>query len=146
MKNAFAEWWDKDGRYIDPDTSDVPWFDKRKELAAIAFKSGLETSAEYYEAILAMTVGRLEGTVEGHPTSRINFLQRIDELRRIEKSASALLATVKQFDTLVRKLEGTEIEYGLAIALGEVLLNSHEAIIEAVGVEAAMDFIDEAAQ
>jgi len=38
-------------------------------------------------AVLAMTVARLGGTVEGAPTHRINFLQRIDELRRIEKMA-----------------------------------------------------------
>lgn len=33
----FESWWTSDGRFIDPDTSDVPWFDKRKELAALAF-------------------------------------------------------------------------------------------------------------
>lgn len=53
-----------------------------------------------------------------------------------------LLDVVKQFDALVRKLEGTEIEYSLAIALSEVLVNAHEAVIKAVGVEAAMDWID----
>lgn len=34
---TFDDWWMLDGRYIDPDTSDVPWFHKRKELAALAF-------------------------------------------------------------------------------------------------------------
>lgn len=33
----FESWWASDGRFIDPDTSDVDWFDKRKELAALAF-------------------------------------------------------------------------------------------------------------
>jgi hypothetical protein len=34
---AFRDWWDKDGRFYDPDTSDVPWFDKREFLAEYAF-------------------------------------------------------------------------------------------------------------
>ena len=37
---CFEDWWSTDGRYIDPDTEDVPWFDKRKELAALAFIAG----------------------------------------------------------------------------------------------------------
>lgn len=35
-------------------------------------------------AVLAMAVDRLGGIVEGHATARLNFLQRIDELRDIE--------------------------------------------------------------
>lgn len=42
---------------------------------------------EYYGGILSMTVARLEGTVEGYPTHTGNFLQRIDELRKIERKA-----------------------------------------------------------
>lgn len=37
---AFDDWWLADGQYIDPDTSDVPWFDKRRGLAEAAFKAG----------------------------------------------------------------------------------------------------------
>lgn len=36
------------------------------------------------EGVINMTVDRLGGMVEGAPTYRVNFLQRIDELRRIE--------------------------------------------------------------
>lgn len=39
---AFETWWEKDGRFYDPDTEDVPWFDKRKDLAEIAFRKGVE--------------------------------------------------------------------------------------------------------
>lgn len=39
---AFEKWWAEDGRMYDPDTEDVPWFDKRKELAELAFAKGLE--------------------------------------------------------------------------------------------------------
>lgn len=31
--SAFEEWWSREGRFIDPDTEDVPWFDKRKVLS-----------------------------------------------------------------------------------------------------------------
>ncbi len=37
------------------------------------------------DAVLVMAVARLGGTVEGRPTIRLNFLQRIDELREIER-------------------------------------------------------------
>jgi hypothetical protein len=37
------------------------------------------------DGTLNMAVDRLGGTVEGAPTSRINFLQRIDELVLMEK-------------------------------------------------------------
>lgn len=42
--------------------------------------------------VLAMTVARLGGLVEGNPTHRINFLQRIDALRKTEKTALEALA------------------------------------------------------
>jgi hypothetical protein len=38
------------------------------------------------EGVLSMTVARLGGIVEGNPTGRHNFLQRIDELREIERT------------------------------------------------------------
>ena len=37
------------------------------------------------DAVLSMTVSRLGGLVEGRPTARLNFLQRVDELREIER-------------------------------------------------------------
>ena len=39
---TFENWWSTDGRMYDPDTEDVPWFDKRKALAALAFDKGVE--------------------------------------------------------------------------------------------------------
>lgn len=41
MELRFEKWWGESGRYIDPDTDDVPWFDKRKELCAVAFGVGV---------------------------------------------------------------------------------------------------------
>lgn len=40
----------------------------------------------------AMTVHRLGGEVEGAPTHAGNFLQRVDQLRAIERAAMALLS------------------------------------------------------
>jgi len=40
---------------------------------------------EMRDAQISMTVARLGGIVEGHPTGSHNFLQRIDELREIER-------------------------------------------------------------
>jgi hypothetical protein len=39
---TFDDWWQRDGRYFDPDTDDVPWFDKRKELAEYAWHRAKE--------------------------------------------------------------------------------------------------------
>ena len=36
-------------------------------------------------SVLAMAVARLGGIVEGNPTGRVNFMQRIDALREIER-------------------------------------------------------------
>ena len=48
----FEEWWAKDGRYIDPDTEDVPWVNKPKELAAAAFMAGLGKDKILYGCIV----------------------------------------------------------------------------------------------
>ena len=36
----FEDWWASQGKFIDPDTEDVPWFDKRKGLAEAAYDAG----------------------------------------------------------------------------------------------------------
>ena len=51
---TFDTWWRDEGRFIDPDTSDVPWFDKREELAHCAFDaaaSGLEAAEAIVDAL-----------------------------------------------------------------------------------------------
>lgn len=40
--NTFGKWWAEDGRFYDPDTEDVSWFDKRKDLAELAYAKGVE--------------------------------------------------------------------------------------------------------
>jgi hypothetical protein len=64
---------------------------------ALARVAALETALaqarldhECSEGVLSMTVARLGGIVEGNPTGRHNFLQRVDALRRMEGENTAL--------------------------------------------------------
>ena len=41
MLVGFEKWWQEQGRSLDPDTEDVPWYDKREALAHIAFDEGV---------------------------------------------------------------------------------------------------------
>jgi hypothetical protein len=59
-------------------------------LRVVAELAEARLSHQSSEAVLAMTVARLGGQVEGRPTHRINFLQRVDELREIEAQRDAL--------------------------------------------------------
>ena len=43
LERKFEEWWEASGKMFDPDVDTVPWFDKRKELAAYAFEAGSRT-------------------------------------------------------------------------------------------------------
>lgn len=52
--------------------------------------------AQAAEGVLAMAIARLGGEVEGRPTARVNFLQRVDELRRIEESTEQALSAVHE--------------------------------------------------
>jgi predicted nuclease with TOPRIM domain len=53
--------------------------------ALLAERDGLKLKNDCLIAQRHMTIARLGGKVEGHPTCEIDFLQRIDELREIEK-------------------------------------------------------------
>lgn len=43
----YWNWWHREGRYYDPDFSEVPWFDKRKFLAEKAFDAGVAQGSNY---------------------------------------------------------------------------------------------------
>jgi Lar family restriction alleviation protein len=47
LLGAFDEWWNRVGQYYDPDTDDVPWFDKRRALAEHAFDAATAQSRNY---------------------------------------------------------------------------------------------------
>ncbi len=43
---SFEEWWRSDGKFCDPDTEDVSWYDKREGLAAAAFIAGTKSGPQ----------------------------------------------------------------------------------------------------
>ena len=47
MMETFEQWWERDGKFFDPDTDDVPWFDKRKFLAEYAWARARAQSRNY---------------------------------------------------------------------------------------------------
>lgn len=47
MNMHFESWWEREGKSFDPDTSDVPWEDKRKALAEKAFDVAMAISQNY---------------------------------------------------------------------------------------------------
>lgn len=67
--------------------------DERDAARAEAALSKQET-----HAVEHMLVRRLGGTVEGAPTSTVNYLQRVDELREIERVSDALRARVAELE------------------------------------------------
>lgn len=50
MNIGFAKWWQDEGRLLDPDTEDVPWFDKRKALAEMAWNAATLESEQMARA------------------------------------------------------------------------------------------------
>lgn len=50
---TFQDWWNSDGRFLDPDTSDVPWFDKREALAEYAYDAALSQAQSALAAMRA---------------------------------------------------------------------------------------------
>lgn len=46
-EQLFDDWWARTGKGLDPDTEDVPWYDKRKGLAQAAFAAAMAQSRNY---------------------------------------------------------------------------------------------------
>lgn len=75
------------------------------------------------EGVLFMTVARLGGLVEGRPTERLNFLQRIDELRDIEREVRRLREFIARDRSFVRAIDipRREITFNLNDVAGNVV-------------------------
>lgn len=52
------DWWHKDGRFIDPDESAVPWHDKRHLLAQIAYQAGFNAAMALHGTSTSLEVRR----------------------------------------------------------------------------------------
>lgn len=80
LEKEFDKWWSEDGSYIDPDTSDVPWFDKRKELCFYAFRAARNVSAPIPSVVPEwhpMDTAPRDGTfvICAHVSGHVNILQ-----------------------------------------------------------------------
>ena len=71
-------------------------FDSPSLLCATLPPSAAGEREAANEATLAMAVARLGGMVEGAPTARHNFLQRIDKLRAMERLYGAAMEANEQ--------------------------------------------------
>ena len=75
MNDGFRKWWQETGRYIDPDTEDVPWFDKREALAELAWNAASSDEQETRETLERVNTvdlerdNRLRGKTPWHPYS-----------------------------------------------------------------------------
>lgn len=79
---------------------------------------------EELESQKTMTISRLEGIVEGMPTSSVNFLQRIDELRRIEIDLKLNISMLSRQTDLAREAETKRMEAERRVKELERKLNS----------------------
>ena len=63
----FDEWWNREGQFYDPDTEDVPWYDKRKALAEKSWMVAKAMSTNYtadhdtFPQIITFANGRVVG-------------------------------------------------------------------------------------
>lgn len=68
----FDQWWEQTGKFYDPDTDDVPWFDKRMALSRLAFQAGQSASGNYvsdhdtYPKEVRFSNGRVVRAAEDH--------------------------------------------------------------------------------
>lgn len=101
--------WNNPPRPAAPDTNTQAWYEFLSScVPARVYRQSVEASRNRHiadldkyadqlrlecnslGAVLYMAVSRLGGTVEGRPTARVNFLQRVDELRTIETELSVV--------------------------------------------------------
>ena len=57
----FDDWWQKDGKFFDPDFSEVPWYDKREQLAEYAWHRATQPLIEALRGLLNLTDQGREG-------------------------------------------------------------------------------------
>lgn len=65
-----------------------------------AERDRLQAEVAALNGIISMTVARVGGVVEGNPAGKHNFLQRIDELRRIEAENARYKAALEEIQSL----------------------------------------------
>ncbi|MCU1301988.1 MAG: hypothetical protein JWQ87_2272 [Candidatus Sulfotelmatobacter sp.] len=106
LTDDFDAWWAKDGRYYDPDTSDVPWYDKRKGLAEYAYQRGKLVTTRWAESFKPAEPAfdgsnRVPATVE----DAIRVLRKIDAC----SSDTSKLLILKRFQRSPRNEPESEM-------------------------------------
>jgi hypothetical protein len=74
-------------------------------LALAEARAEVDLERQKHHAQIAMTVARLGGEVEGHPTHAGNYLQRVDELRAAESQRDRAVAVANRMVSLLRSQE-----------------------------------------
>ncbi|MDR3392459.1 MAG: hypothetical protein P4L77_12080 [Sulfuriferula sp.] len=69
---SFRDWWNSQGRMIDPDTEDVPWFDKREALCEAAYDAG-KSSVKFAGAYSAQPVAPADGAVVQRKATKLTI-------------------------------------------------------------------------
>jgi hypothetical protein len=96
---AFSQWWNEDGRYLDPDTDDVPWYDKREALAQYAFNAAVDAA----KARTAHPCGGAANT----DSSELSLEQRVRLLTRfggISERSNGFNQAIEAVCTLIASL------------------------------------------
>ncbi len=90
----------------------MSWTEEQILIERIAHAEGvrraLEAENAELNAVLHMTVSRLGGNVEGRPTIRLNFLQRIDELVEMEGKQIFAQQFFEEFEKVKQRAETAE--------------------------------------
>lgn len=109
---TFEKWWAEDGRMYDPDTEDVPWFDKRKELAELAFTEGAGRRKEMKQQIPEPQIVGV--TDEGEVVKDLSILEEhgvaydptqmtVDLTKAEKRRTTALMLAIQAYDKIIIK-------------------------------------------
>lgn len=83
----FSDWWTSQGKFIDPDTEDVPWFDKRKDLCEAAYDAG-QSSVKFAQAYAvpapSVASGQRNAQEESGEDRELRILKAKDAPVRVE--------------------------------------------------------------
>lgn len=109
---AFEQWWQADGRFYDPDTEGVSWFDKRKELAAVAFQAGVKEEQKAVRQKITKMLGQVK-RIEIYQSAQVTLQELIVWLDEPEnKVAENRLKSFKHQATKVTREFSTMYESG----------------------------------
>lgn len=112
----FENWWDEEGRYLDPDTAEVSWFDKRKELAGFAYTAAalmrridakkdeiLQREREALERPLLAEIDSLQVVVRALANCNPQDLEHVRALQRLAQKTHMSGAQTPQLESFTKQ-------------------------------------------